>query len=108
MTKQRTLYQREYYRENRATTGHTHKTKPVEHEGLSEAEIRWCNVQSAYNLVWFFADELRRLHKTGKVMGLSCATRRRLKQNGLIAITKHRRRSHWVLTVKAREALGID
>ena len=76
--------------------------------GLSENEIQWCNVQSAYNLVRFFSAELRRLHKTGKVFGLSCATRRRLKHDGLIAITKHRRRSHWVLTVKAREALGID
>ena len=108
MTKQRTLYHREYYRENRATTGHTHKTKPVEHEGLSEAEIQWCNEQSFRNLVRFFSAELLRLHKTGKVMGLSCATRRRLKQGDLIVCVKIRRFSYWRLTPRCKEVLGID
>ena len=76
--------------------------------GLSENEIQWCNVQSAYNLVRFFADELRRLHKTGKVFGLSYASRRRLKQGDLIVCVKIRRFSYWRLTPRCKEVLGID
>ena len=79
-------------------------TNPVQ---LSASEIRWCNEQSFRNLVRFFSAELLRLHKTGKVMGLSCATRRRLKQGDLIVCVKIRRFSYWRLTPRCKEVLGL-
>ena len=86
----------------------TRRYRSVNPVQLSAAEIRWCNEQSFRNLVRFFSAELRRLHKTGKVMGLSCATRRRLKQGDLIVCVKIRRFSYWRLTPRCKEVLGID
>ena len=112
MTTNRTMYHRAYYREHHATTDRIRKpitdTPTCDASGLTEAEIQWANHKSAENICFFFSDELRHVHRTGKIRRLSCMDIRRLKTYELIFMTRKKWVVKWFLTEKAKESLNID
>ena len=85
----RTLYHREYYRENKATTTKIRKPPTPPPDPVPDPETMWAVSRSRENLVFFFRVELieARDHKIRPRVPENVY--RQLRKSGLISKSKH-------------------